>query len=88
MPVSPKRQRELRARRRDVKEFPLKRCRNCAKGFRQTVPHKVFCSDLCRFEFNRYGSAYGKLKEKLEKLIDKTVRDRVAEVLARLDALE
>ena len=86
MPVSPKRQRELRARRRDQKEFPTKRCLNCSHFYKQRVPNKKFCSVECKNEFGRFGAAYGPLKDKLEKLIDKTVRERVAEMEARLEA--
>lgn len=88
MPVSPSRQAELRAKRRDVKEFPRKRCVNCPKFFLQRAVNKRFCSDQCRKEFFRYGSAFAPLKEKLEAMVTKWMKDYAAKVELRLKALE
>jgi hypothetical protein len=56
-----------------------RRCRNCFKwlviGKQQ---NKVFCSPECKKEFHHYGAAYGPLKLKLEKLINKLVSERIA----------
>jgi len=48
------------------------RCQNCftltpknTKGNQQ----KRFCSNTCRYEFNRHGSAFGPLKSKIEAMI-------------------
>lgn len=61
-----------------VSPFPKKHCANCPKFFLQTKPTKRFCSDDCRKEFNRYGSSFGKLKDKLEKMIGKEAAAIVA----------
>lgn len=40
-----------------------------------TKPNRKFCSDDCKNEYNRFGAAYGPLKDKLTKLIEQRVRE-------------
>lgn len=65
---------------------------NCPKFFKQTRPNKKFCSTACKDQFNKFGGAYGKLKEKLFAEISKEIRRQLNEELpdikARLDSLE
>lgn len=98
MPVSPKRQAELRARRKDTPELEKIKCPNCGKKTPKTSHNKRFCSGKCKMEWFRFGAAYGPLKEKLEKLIEETIATRyhalderlrmVSEGFAALDARE
>jgi hypothetical protein len=89
MPVSPKRQAELRDRRRDEKVYPVKRCANCPKMFRQTRPNRKFCSTKCKDEWFRFGAAFGPLKEKLEGLVHRWMKDYAAKIeeVHRLDRI-
>lgn len=96
MPLSPAAQRERREKLRKLgidpanvtRELPKKnlkrrRCRNCNKFYSVTRDNKKFCCSKCKDEFHKYGSAYGPLKAKLEKLIAETCR---AEALKQLEA--
>ena len=73
MPVSPRRQAELRAQKKrleDPKKLPRKHCKNCNKLFPLTKPTREFCGDNCRKEFHANGgNAFGPLKTRLEKLV-------------------
>lgn len=65
--------------------YPKKRCKNCDKRFEQVVKSKVFCCDDCRWEFHANGgNAFGPLKIRLEKLVNK----QVGELAARVRELE
>lgn len=90
MPVSPKRQAELRAGRRDTtKTYPRERCKNCPKFFLKNRANKRFCSDACRKEFFEYGgTAFNQLKPKLEKFVTRWMREYAAHIEARLTAIE
>ena len=88
MPLSPARQRELRAKTAEPKKLPRKRCLNCAKLFEMTRQGKRFCSDACRKEFHHYGAAYGPLRDKLEALIEKRVKEQVGFLVVRLGLVE
>lgn len=85
MPSSPAHRREARASRREEKVYPRARCMNCPKFFAKTKPHKKFCCRACKDQFNKFGGAYGKLKEKLFAEIHKEVRERTAEQLSALE---
>lgn len=74
--------------RRPEKIYPVKRCSNCSKMYRQTRPNKKFCSKECKDEFNRYGAAFGPLKLKLEQLVNRWIKDYADKINARLEALE
>lgn len=76
MPVSPKRQAELRRMKKEPVELPAKRCTNCPKIFRPKRIEQRFCCDNCRKEFHRYGAAYGPLKDKLEKLVAELIETK------------
>jgi hypothetical protein len=71
MPLPPAIRRERREynKKQDPPVFPIKRCLNDNKQFRQVKKNKVFCCDACRREYNRFGSAFGPLREKLEKMV-------------------
>jgi hypothetical protein len=60
-----------RRSRVEQKEYPRKRCLNCPRFFSQTRPDRKFCGERCRKQFHENnGTAYGALKQKLEKLIE------------------
>jgi hypothetical protein len=42
-----------------------------------------FCSGQCRKQFHRYGNAYGPLKDHLEKLVEKRIREQVRVIIDR-----
>lgn len=50
-------------------DLPKKRCRNCNKPFPLTKVNRAFCRQECKNEFHNFGSAYGPLKARLEKMI-------------------
>jgi hypothetical protein len=55
-----------------------KRCDNCPQFLviaSKRAKHKRFCSAKCRREWFRFGSAYGPLKEQLEKLIEAKTKE-------------
>ena len=95
MPLPPARRREVRASRRDEPVFEKKRCLNCPKFFPLTKPHRKFCSIPCKDQFNKFGGAYGKLKEKLfaeieaqVRAVRKTVFAEISDQSRRIDRLE
>lgn len=88
MPVSPRRQAQLRALRRDEKQYPLKRCKNCPKFFRKTTYNRTFCSTDCKKEFEKWGAAYGPLKEHFEKMVSQRMKQYADSIEARLRMLE
>lgn len=59
-----------------------RRCHNCAKTYTVHKPWQRFCSAKCRREWGRNDSAYGRLKEKLEKFIEARARFHADRVLA------
>ena len=69
-----------------------KRCDNCGKFFPLSGQNPAndkkrrFCSTPCRNEFNRYGSSYGVLKDKLRKLIETESKEAAAKTFAPLVA--
>ena len=83
MPVSAKRQAELRAMKREPRELKRKRCDNCGKPFVSDHPRKRFCAKTCSDEFHRYGAAFGPLKEKMEKLVRRWVREEIEKLWTR-----
>jgi len=48
--------------------------------FPMTKPNRKFCTDNCKTEYNRYGAAYGPLRDKLTKLIAKRVNEETKEI--------
>lgn len=52
-------------------KLPRRRCANDNKLFNPKKPWAKFCSDACRKEYNRHGSAFGPMKTGLHKAIDK-----------------
>lgn len=57
-----------------AKTLGRKRCENCPKFFEKKRSWQRFCSKECKDQFNKNGSAYGKLKDTLTKLIVTEVR--------------
>jgi ribosomal protein L37AE/L43A len=79
MPLSAKRQMELRADKKEAagpkKLGPRKRCDNCDKRFHKNRKDQRFCCANCRKEFfANGGNAFGPLKVRLEKLVKQLVR--------------
>jgi hypothetical protein len=64
------------------------RCENCGSFFPRTRKDRKFCGDPCRKEFNRFGAAYGPLKQNLQELIVKQSREQVKDLTARVEILE
>jgi hypothetical protein len=86
MPLPPAIRRERREynKKQDPPVFPIKRCLNDNKQFRQVKKNKVFCCDACRREYNRFGSAFGPLREKLEKMVHAWMKSYQFDVDQRL----
>jgi hypothetical protein len=67
-----------------------KRCENCNSWMKLDGKNPAndkkrrFCKPTCKAEFNRYGSAYGPLKQKLEGLIASTAKIEAAIAIAPL----
>jgi hypothetical protein len=59
-------------------KFPKSRCKNCPKFFPKTRPNREFCSEDCKNEYNRNGSAFGPLRERLTKLIERRTKEETA----------
>jgi hypothetical protein len=77
MPLPPDVRRARRAEASRNKERPEIRrhaCLNDGKLYWKTRPNKKFCSRKCKEEFNRYGSAFGPLRDWLTKLIEKNAK--------------
>lgn len=64
-----------------------RRCDNCPKMFQPTKAWQRFCSDECRKMFHFNGSAYGKLKEQLTKLIEAETERVATGAIAKTVAL-
>jgi len=78
MSLSPQVRRERRAYARKLaepKKLPRRRCLNCNGWFEKTRKNKKFCRKECKDEYNRYGSAFGPLKEWLAKYIEKASKE-------------
>lgn len=75
------RQKEYQSKPELEAKLPKKRCLNCPKFFPLTKPNRRFCSINCKNEYNRFGSSYGPLKAKLEKLIEQTIAAGIAHQL-------
>lgn len=102
MPLPPAVRRDRRAynREQELKANPKaplkrKRCKNCPKLFWKTRPNKLFCSEQCSREFREHGSAFGPLKEKLEKLVRSWMKSyqldidqNIIRAMQRLDHIE
>jgi ribosomal protein L37AE/L43A len=78
MPLSPRRQAELRAEKKKLEEpkklGPRKRCDNCDKRFHKNRKDQRFCCGNCRKEFfANGGNAFGPLKVRLEKLVKQLI---------------
>lgn len=60
------------------------RCENCGGPLRRTVTTKLkrFCQDKCRKEFHHYGAAYGPLRDKLFKEIERRINEQGATITA------
>lgn len=56
-------------------KLPRRRCLNCNGWFLKTRKNKKFCKKECKDEYNRYGSAFGPLKEWIGKLIEKLSKE-------------
>jgi hypothetical protein len=65
-----------------------KRCINCNDWITLSGRNtgndakRKFCSELCKNEYNRFGSAYGPLKAKLEKVIREAVKAETPKAVA------
>jgi collagenase-like PrtC family protease len=87
MSLSPRVRAERRAfnnPKPDPDTLPRKRCKNCPKFFRVTKPNREFCSSKCRNEFHHHGSAYGQLKDLLQKQVEKWNKETKKELTAQL----
>lgn len=51
----------------DWDDLPARRCDNCPKVYKPKQPHQRFCSPQCRWQADRLGPGYARLKVKLEK---------------------
>jgi hypothetical protein len=60
----------LSKRLKPLKEYPLKRCLNCPKFFRQTRAWSKFCGLKCRRAWQTNNTAYAQLKHKFTQLIE------------------
>lgn len=60
------------------------RCQNCPKFFRQTRKWQKFHSQKCRRQFHENGTAYGTLKQKLEKQIEQRAKFYAREAVEHL----
>lgn len=81
MSLSPQVRRERRAQAakyREAKKIPRRRCLNCNGWFLKTRKNKKFCKPECQQEYNRYGSAFGPLKDYLTKLIATASKEEAA----------
>ena len=47
----------------------------------QARENQAFCSAACRKQFHKFGSSYGALREHIEKLIAKTTRELVRQII-------
>jgi hypothetical protein len=70
-----------------VPELIHRKCKNCNRPFtaggrsrnNARVPiTKEFCSDKCRRQYHNNGSAYGKLRDNITRLVQKTAKEEVA----------
>lgn len=68
---------------------------NDGKLFDVTKPNRRFCSQSCKDEYHRHGSAFGPLKERLEKLVAslaeekfKPLQSEIKKLDERLQAIE
>jgi hypothetical protein len=48
-------------------DLPARRCDNCGKVFKPKQPHQRFHTPQCRWQADRLGPGYARLKVKLEK---------------------
>ena len=82
MPLSPEAQRKRREKlkklginyrnmSRELKKYPRRRCKNCDAPFLKTRKNKLYCKKQCADEYNKFGSAYGPLKRKIEAMIER-----------------
>jgi collagenase-like PrtC family protease len=102
LPAAVRRDRRAYNKKLNPPVFPLKRCLNDNKQFRQTRPNRKFCCQKCKDEYNRYGSAFGPLRLKLEKMVHAWMKSyqldidqniirltaRLDEISGRLDRME
>lgn len=62
-----------------TQHFPRRRCHNCGKLYPLTKPNRRFCSDTgpgnCKAEYNRYGSAFGPIRDYLEKEVQRRSKE-------------
>ena len=63
-------------------------CRFCNKIFKPSRAHHWFCCARCRKNFHRDQTAYGALRLKLLKVIDKRVMEKIQELRAMLEECE
>lgn len=67
-----------------AKTLGRKRCENCPKFFEKKRSWQRFCSKECKNQFNKNGSAYGKLKDTLTKLIKTEISSQVRDAVRQL----
>lgn len=86
LPARVRAQRRLERKKLEpAKLFKRKRCINCDSLFPLTKENRKFCCDNCRKEFHANGgNAFGPLKIRLEKLVNK----QVGKLAAHIRALE
>ncbi|MBF6570486.1 MAG: hypothetical protein IVW54_16590 [Candidatus Binataceae bacterium] len=73
MPLRPEVRRERRAalaKTRPPKKLRRRRCLNDGVLFPMTRKNRRFCKRECKDEYHRYGSAFGPLRDWLQKRID------------------
>lgn len=63
---------------RGIKEewlnLPRRKCHNCGSDYKPKHPKQRFCSDKCRFQFSRNGSAILQLKERIAPEVRKQIQ--------------
>ena len=67
-----------------AKTLGRKRCENCPKFFEKMRKWQRFCSKECKDQFHKNGSAYGKLRDTLTKLITREVASQVRDAVRQI----
>jgi hypothetical protein len=71
--------------------LPRRRCDDCGKNYKPVRPVKEdergFCTATCRKSYHKHGGAYRKLKVEMKKMIEKGIKDAVADLRKQLDAI-
>ena len=59
--------------------LPRRKCDNCGKNYKPKRPvrsnERGFCADNCRKDYHRHSGAYRHLRDDLEKMVEKRLRE-------------